>query len=166
MEKQLRITRRWMAFCIVGLFLSGLTAMPLESELEFLTKCVPYDTNLGTWLRRVYLALVDTNEKYPFLAYGYDWLAFANFLFAILFIGAYRDPVRNKWIVQFGMIACLLIIPFAFIAGYVRGIPLGWRLIDCSFGIIGLFPLGICLARIIAMERAQRQEEVSSIAGL
>lgn len=159
MENQLTPIRRWMAFFMVSLFLSGLTAMPLESELGFVTKCVPYETSLGEWLRKVYLALVDTNRKYPFLAYGYDWLAFAHFLFAILFIGAYRDPVRNKWIVQFGIIACLLIIPFAFIAGHVRGIPLGWRLIDCSFGVIGLIPLRICLNRITVMENAMREEE-------
>ena len=76
--------------------------------------------------------------------YGYDWLAFAYFILAILFIGHIQYPVKNKWVIQFGMIACVLIIPFAMVAGYFRGIPIGWRLIDCSFGILGLLPLVIC----------------------
>jgi hypothetical protein len=28
--------------------------------------------------------------------------------------------------------------------GAVRGIPIGWRLIDCSFGILGIIPLWLC----------------------
>jgi hypothetical protein len=51
------------------------------------------------------------------------------------------------------MIACLLIIPFALVAGYFRGIPFWWRLIDCSFGLIGLLPLGICLRKINQLEQ-------------
>jgi len=147
-KSSLRKTRRWIVFFMVSLFLSGLTAIPLERELAFLTRCFSADTGLGAWIHKVYLALVDTNRQYPFLAYGYDWLAFAHFLFAILFIGAYRDPVRNKWIIEFGLIACALIIPYAFIAGEFRGIPIGWRLIDCAFGVIGFLPLRICLAEI------------------
>ena len=100
-----------------------------------------------------YKVLADTNKEYPFLAYGYDWLAFAHFVLAILFIGPLKDPVRNKWVIEFGMIACVLIIPFAFIAGHFRGIPIGWRLIDCSFGVIGLIPLSICLGKITQVEK-------------
>jgi hypothetical protein len=43
-------------------------------------------------------------------------------------------------VIEFGVIACILIIPFAMIAGHFRGMPFWWRLIDCSFGIIGLVP--------------------------
>ena len=57
------------------------------------------------------------NAQYPFLLYGYDWLAFAHFVLAILFIGPYRDPVKNIWIIEFGLIACILVIPFALVAG-------------------------------------------------
>jgi len=56
-----------------------------------------------------------------------------------------------------GSIACMLIIPFALIVGYFRGIPVWWRLIDCSFGIVGLVPLGICYNKIIGIESLQRQ---------
>ena len=42
------------------------------------------------------------------------------------------------------MIACVLIVPFALVMGAVREIPMGWRLIDCSFGIFGIIPLRFC----------------------
>ena len=63
---------------------------------------------------------------------------------AIVFIGPLRDPLKNVWVVEFGMIACALVVPFALVMGGVRGIPLGWRLIDCSFGIFGILPLWFC----------------------
>jgi hypothetical protein len=108
---------------------------------------------IGAWIEKVYLALVNMNNQYPFLAYGYDWLAFAHFVLAILFIGPLKNPVRNKWVIEFGMIACLLIIPFAFIAGHYRDIPVGWRMIDCAFGLVGLIPLSICLGKINQVEK-------------
>lgn len=152
MNKQLKQTRYWIIFFMIALFLSGLTAIPLESELSFLTRCFSPQTTIGAWLDKVYVALAETNHKYPFIAYGSDWLAFAHFVLAILFIGPFKDPVKNKWVIEFAMIACLLIIPFAFIAGEFRGIPLWWRLIDCSFGVVGLIPLSICHSKIKQIE--------------
>jgi hypothetical protein len=157
MKKQITITRRWIIFFMIILFLSGLTAIPAETELAFLSRCFAADTMIGGWIEKVYTAVANTNRDYPFIAYGYDWLAFAHFVLAILFIGPLRDPVRNKWIIEFGMIACLLIIPFALIAGHFRGIPFWWRLIDCSFGVIGLIPLSICLKRIYQIEKVNTQ---------
>ncbi len=145
-----------MIFFMVALFLSGLTAIPIETGLEFLCRFFPTGTMMGDWLYKVYLGIHQTNIDYPFLAYGYDWLAFAHFVLAVLFIGPYKDPVKNKWVIEFGMIACLLIIPFALIAGQFRGIPLWWRWIDCTFGIVGLLPLGICL-RIIHQIESQTE---------
>ena len=43
-----------------------------------------------------------------------------------------------------------MVVPFAFIAGSIRGIPVGWQLIDMSFGVLGVIPL------IIAYRRTQR----------
>jgi hypothetical protein len=86
-----------------------------------------------------------TNAHYPFLAYGTDWLAFAHLVIAVAFIGPYFDPIRNKWVITFGLIACVGVIPLALIAGPIRGIPFGWRLIDCSFGVCGAIPF--CCAR-------------------
>jgi hypothetical protein len=157
MNKQVKIIRRWILFFMISLFLSGLTAMPVESELNFLSRWFSPGTIIGDWIEKVYLGIANTNERYPFLFYGYDWLAFAHFVLALLFIGPYRHPVRNKWVIEFNMIACLLTIPFALIVGQFRGIPIVWRLIDCSFGIIGLVPLAYCLGKINQLEILNQQ---------
>ncbi len=155
MNKITKQIKAWIIFFMIVLFLSGLTAIPLETELEFLSGFFPTGSPIGDWLYKVYSGLYQTNIHYPFLAYGYDWLAFAHFVLALLFIGPLKDPVRNKWVIEFGMIACVLIIPFALIAGHFRGIPLWWQLIDCSFGVVGLLPLGICLRKINQIEKMQ-----------
>lgn len=152
-EIKIKQIRQWILFFMISLFLSGFTAIPLESELEFHSRSFPLGSAIGSWIDKVYAALLETNKNYPFLSYGYDWLAFAHFVLAILFIGPLRDPLKNKWIIEFGMISFVLIIPFALIAGHFRSIPLGWRLIDCSFGIIGLIPLGFCLKKINQIEK-------------
>lgn len=136
---------------IVGLLLSGATAIPLEWELDVAARGLGVDgmsgeqsTGVSKWILKVREALRDTNARYPFIAYGTDWLAFGHFVIAIAFIGALRDPVRNIWLFEFGLIACALVIPYALIFGAVRGIPAWWRLIDCSFGVFGAVPLWLC----------------------
>ncbi len=135
-------------FFIVGLVLSGLTAFPLFLEVRFLRQYFGAGTVVGqampalaVWLEKVYVGLMDTSERHAFLFYGTDWLAFAHLVIAIVFLGPLRDPVQNRWVIQFGMIACVLVIPFAIIAGSVREIPLFHRIIDCSFGVVGFVPL-------------------------
>lgn len=108
---------------------------------------------MHTWIEKVLLAYREVNATYPFLLYGYDWLAFAHFILAILFYGPYRDPVKNIWVLQFGLIACLLIFPLAFVAGTIREIPIGWILIDCSFGMFGIIPLYICYRKTRLLEK-------------
>ena len=131
------------------LVLSGLTAIPLRAELAFLSGIAEQNSALGNWLIRINTGLIETCTKYPFLAYGTDWLAFGHFAIAVAFVGPLRDPVRNAWVVDFGLIACLLVIPFALVMGPIRGIPFFWRLIDCSFGIVGMIPL-LCCKKCIA----------------
>lgn len=72
MENKIKQIRRWIIFFIIVLFLSGLTAIPLETELAFLSRYIPTNNALGEWIQKVYFAIADTNGKYPFLAYGYD----------------------------------------------------------------------------------------------
>jgi hypothetical protein len=159
----LRRIRFWLALFIVGLVLSGVTAFPLQTELGWLVSLlhssalqgIAQSTGLLPWIERVNEALCNTDTLYPFLAYGTDWLAFAHLVIAAAFIGPYIDPVRNKWVITFGLIACAGIIPLALIAGQIRGIPLPWRLIDCSFGVSGAVPLLICRRSILALERLQ-----------
>lgn len=141
--KRLKKVKRLLLLFIICLFLSGLTAIPIDGQLSFLLKNFDAGTVFYYWLQKVLLAYREVKTKAPFLLYGYDWLAFAHFVLAILFIGPYKNPVQNIWVIKFGLIACALVIPFAFIAGYFRGIPIGWRLIDCSFGVIGFAVLWI-----------------------
>lgn len=137
---------------MVGLFLSGVTAIPLHQGVDWLVKFTGADMSRlngprpdwVSWLLRIQEAMWNADTNHPFLFYGTDWLAFGHFVIAIAFIGALRDPVRNRWLFDFGLIACVLVIPYALIFGEVRGIPFFWRLIDCSFGVIGFVPLWFC----------------------
>jgi hypothetical protein len=100
-----RRIRFWLGVFMAGLVFSGLTALPLESELSWLSSTlhqgwmrpIAESTQLLPWIERVYDALRTTDGSYPFLAYGTDWLAFAHLVIAIAFVGPYIDPVGNKW---------------------------------------------------------------------
>jgi hypothetical protein len=132
---------------IIGLVLSGATAIPLPGEVNLLTNFFGSNgesSEMSRWLLRVRDALTQTQPQHLFLFYGTDWLAFGHFVIAIVFIGALRDPVRNRWLFDFGLIACTLVIPYALMFGALRGIPLWWRLIDCAFGVFGFVPLWFC----------------------
>jgi hypothetical protein len=140
---------------------SGATAIPLETELGWLahifgvdsTAWIPWDKGFRVWIWEVWMSLRETKAQYPFLFYGTDWLAFGHFVIAIAFIGALRNPVRNRWLFDFGLMACALVIPYALVFGELRGIPLWWRLIDCSFGIFGFIPLWFCRKWAIVLEQ-------------
>jgi len=132
---------------IIGLVVSGATAIPLQGELNLLMNffgSAGESSELAQWLLRVRDALAQTQKQYPFLFYGTDWLAFGHFVIAIVFFGALRDPVRNRWLFDFGLIACALVVPYALVFGGLRGVPIWWRLIDCSFGVFGFIPLWFC----------------------
>jgi len=146
---------------IVGLFISGLTAIPLNWELDLMVNWFGYagqtstaaSSEIGRWLLTVREALHDVDTKHPLLFLGTDWLAFGHFVIALAFVGALRDPVRNRWLFDFGLIACVLVIPYALTFGALRGIPFWWRLIDCSFGVVGFVPLWFCRKWAIELER-------------
>jgi len=114
---------------IIGLILSGLTAFPLETELRLIREHLSIANPFYNWIDTIYNAIKITNRRYPYLSYGTDWLAFAHLVIAIVFIGPLKDPVKNIWVIEFGMIACVLIFPLAFIAGEIRHIPVYWRLL-------------------------------------
>jgi hypothetical protein len=153
--EQLRRRIKWFIWLfIVGLVVSGATAIPVRWEVDLCIKLwgaeelgshSAADLDLLTrWLFEVRNALDTVENQDPFLFYGTDWLAFGHFVIAIAFVGALRDPVRNIWLFTFGLIACVLVIPYALFFGAVRGIPFWWRLIDCSFGVFGFIPLWLC----------------------
>ncbi|MEO7717277.1 MAG: hypothetical protein ABIY70_13840 [Capsulimonas sp.] len=146
---------------ILGLVVSGATAIPLADELDMLTQWMGlpaaadprHYTGLDAWLLTVRAALHTVDARMPFLFYGTDWLAFGHFAIAIAFLGPWREPVRNVWVITFGMIVCVLVIPYALVFGPLRGIPFYWRLIDCAFGVAGFFPLLWCRLMIGQLER-------------
>lgn len=147
-------------FFIVALTAAGLTAIPLQWELGLLSEWVGVNSSvasvlpsLAEWISRVNNSVQNGYGQYPLLAYGTDWLAFAHIVIAVAFLGLLRDPVRNIWIVEFGMIACILIIPWALIFGWMRGIPLFWTLIDMSFGVFGIIPLWVLRRDISKLSR-------------
>ena len=152
---------RWvLALFMLALIASGMTAFPLQRELDQvaavrrLADAAPAEASNGfdRWILTVRDGLRQSYAKYPWLGYGTDWLAFAHIVIAVFFIGPLIDPVRNIWVLQAGLIACLLVVPLALTCGAVREIPFGWRLIDCSFGIFGAIPLSYCLRLTRALE--------------
>lgn len=165
-ERRLRYIRILLTLFIVCLVLSGITAFPLIWEIHLLTSWFGEGTKVGSicpglayWLSYVQQGLEAAGREYPFLAYGTDWLAFAHIVIAIAFLGPLEDPVRNVWVVEFGMIACVLVVPLALICGPIRGIPLYWRLIDCSFGVVGFIPLAIVRKLILSLDDLPRGTE-------
>jgi hypothetical protein len=72
---------------------------------------------------------------------------------AIAFIGPLRNPVKNIWVIEFGMIAYVLLIPWGMTFAILRGIPSFWLPIDFSFGVFGFLPLW--LARKYILELAK-----------
>ena len=74
---------------------------------------------------------------YPFMGYSTDLLGFAHLTFALLFGGAVMDPNKNEWVIRFGLMVCVLLIPTVLLAGWVREIPIIWRVVNCFFGVFG-----------------------------
>ena len=106
-----------------------------------------YETlsGLRRWIAFVFVGLQKTYATFPFIGYGTDWLAFGHLIIALFFVGPFRDPVRSAWVLRVGLVACAGVIPLALICGAIRDIPLAWRFLDCSFGVLGAVPLLYCL---------------------
>jgi hypothetical protein len=155
-EKRVRIL---IVFFIIGLTLSGLSAIPTQWETQILKQLFGSGTWLASflpeisgWVDRIHEGVQNSYGQYPFLAYPNDWLAFGHVIIAIAFIGPLRDPVKNIWVVELGMIACILVIPWAIIFSLLRDIPVFWTLIDMSFGILGIFLLWFVRRDILSMK--------------
>ena len=145
-------------FFIFALSAAGITANPLRWELALLNQWLGINSSLSeifpslaNWISRVDHSVQNGYGGYPLLAYGTDWLAFAHIVIAVAFIGPLRDPIKNIWVIEFGIIACILIIPWALVFGVVREIPLFWTLIDMSFGVLGMIPLWMVRTDILRL---------------
>ena len=160
---RLRRVRALLALFAAALALSGATALFLPSEARALVGALWGDAAPGTswapalhaWLARCRDALADVGTRHPFLYYGTDWLAFAHFVLAILFLGAARDPVRNVWAIQFGLICCAGVVLFAAVAAPLRGVPWVWVPVDAAFGVFGAVPLLLALRDIRHLEASR-----------
>ena len=147
-------------FFMLGLILSGLSAIPLQWELELVRPLFGTSSwisnffpALSTWMNRIYEGVQNGYGQYPFLAYGTDWLAFGHVAIAVAFIGPLRDPIKNIWVVEFGIIICILVIPWTVMFGLTREIPFFWMLIDMSFGILGVIPLWLARRDILQLQQ-------------
>ncbi|HQW86419.1 MAG TPA: hypothetical protein PLH93_04495 [Flavobacteriales bacterium] len=132
----------WIVFFIGALWLSGITAVPLEwgtAWLADLTRNWPGPWH--AWAQRSADAVAEVAARHAFLLYGTDRLAFAHVVIGIAFFGPLRDPVRNAWVIERGLWCCLLVLLLAFLWPPVRGIPFFWRCVDASFGVLGALPL-------------------------
>jgi hypothetical protein len=162
---ELHRVRRWLWIFIVCLVLSGLTAFPLDTESALLVRVahhLPIPGPLLDWLERTRTGIAETDRRYPFLAYGTDWLAFAHLVIAGAFWGPLRDPVRNVFVIRWALGACAGIVPLALVCGPVRGIPFFWTCVDMSFGVVGAVPLLIVLRGIRCLEAAQASAVATS----
>jgi hypothetical protein len=146
---------KWLTILfMIALIISGITVIPMAAELSLLEKYPNlFPSAINKWIIKVHDGIVATNTAYPFIAYGTDWLAYAHVMIAILFIGVIKDPMKNKWIVTWGILNCIVIFPVALIAGPIRGIPFFHQMIDCLFGIIGILLLLLIKKRIHILEK-------------
>ena len=109
-------------FCLV---MSGVTAFPLRHELELLSRIlgVPSDapaasqTGLSFWVATVRDGLWEAYSAHPWLGYGTDWLAFGHIVISLFFIGPWRAPVANAWVLKIGLVACAGVLPLPSFAG-------------------------------------------------
>ena len=130
---------------IIGLLLNGISAVPLRAELNILLANPDLLPKfLRDWWIYVNTGVHETSSKYNFMRYGFDWLGFAHLLIAIAFIGPLKDPVKNEWVVQWGMIASALSVLMSFGWEWLRGIPLWWSCIDASVAIAAFVILWLC----------------------
>lgn len=148
-EKDIFIVRVLLGIVAFGLLVSGLTCYFLEWEVRFVTQVVwggspdtiPFMAEEYKLLVKVGEGLKVLMRDYPEFMLGTDWLGFAHVILAILFAGAMPDPVRNIWIVRFGIVSAVLVVPSAWLFGYMRGLPAIHYFVDASFGIGAVIPL-------------------------
>lgn len=154
----------WILFYIIAILISGITAFYIQPGSQAIAAYIESHASISkiapetsAWFLKITNEIDYLNKNHSFIFYGTDWLAYAHIMIAILFIGPLLDPVKNIWIIHFGMICCVLIIPTALIFGSIRSIPFLWQLIDCSFGVFGIIPLWIIRKRIKYLSFMQRR---------
>ena len=163
-DAQLVKIKRLLALFIFSLVFSGLTAFPLTWEIELISKILKSTSwspdFLTDWILKVRDGLFETDAKFPFIAYGTDWLAFGHIAIALFFLLPLKDPIKHLEIIKMGLWICALVIPTAIICGTIRHIPNFWILIDSSFGIFGFLLLKYILVLIQRLDFPKLSLEV------
>ncbi len=152
--------RAAMLLFIVGLVLSGITAFPLLQELRMISRLLGVGVvssgmdspGLAAWIHTVQRGLEDTAAHYSWMAYGTDWLAFGHLIIAMFFVAPLVNPLSARPNIYAGLVACAGVFPLALICGAIRGVPLPWRFVDCTFGLIGALPLLYCVHQLRKLE--------------
>lgn len=152
--------RAAMLLFLAGLVLSGITAFPLLQELRLLSRLLGVGAvssgvespGLVMWIHTVQRGLEDIAAHYSWMSYGTDWLAFGHLVIALFFIAPLVNPLSARANIYAGLVACAGVFPLALICGAIRGVPFPWRLIDCTFGVIGALPLLYCLRVLRQLE--------------
>lgn len=164
--------RLCLALVIAGLVVSGASAFcPIRETkwlLEQLASTIHFGagTPLSEWLLGVHRALIAALTTAPFLAYETDREGLSRILLGLLFLGPYRDPDRNRWVIDFGLLSCAAMVGLAFIAGPIRSIPVPWRWVDAGLAVLCAIPLLLCrhylhlLEHIASTARSQRSQKM------
>lgn len=130
---------------IIGLLVNGISAIPLQREMNLLLSHPDKLPDfMRDWWMYVSKGVNETNNKYPFMRYGFDWLAFAHLLIAIAFLGPLKDPVKNEWVVRWGMIASALSVLMALGWENIRDIPFWWSILDALLSVVAFIILWLC----------------------
>lgn len=157
---EIKIIRRLVLVFIILLVLSGLTAFPLVSEADFILAHInSFPVFFHDWIKTVHYSVHQTPS---IVLYGTDWLAFAHIVIGAFFVGVYQNPIRNKFIIDVGLVACIAVFPLAFIFGPIRGIPFYHQIIDCCFGLLGMIPLFYIKYKIKLLEKHYSYKEYES----
>jgi len=163
MMNQLTRAKVMLGIVVFGLLVSGITIWPVAAELKTVVRIVWGQSEPTGVLHEFILQAIEGIESiqanYSFMLYAHDWLAFAHIVLAILFAGAIRDPVRNVWIVQCGLIMCALIPVLAGICIPIRGLPLRWFWLDFAFAPAAGLPLWIALRDIRRAEKLSAESK-------
>ena len=164
----LRKIRFYLILFLLAILFSLHTIIFVEAETKLFAKCFGHNTFMeklcpcvAEWMEHLHLAVLQTYTSYPVIAYCMDWLSYACVVFAGFLLGAIKNPVRNVWIVQVFMVACILAFIFPFIAGPIRDVPIFWRFIDSSFGVVGFLFLLLPYRLIKKLETLVNQKSAS-----
>lgn len=141
---------------IILLLLSGVTAFPIHTEMDFLFKHKQWFPGfLEQWIEFLNTQISSTPQV---MFYGTDWLAFAHIVISLFFIPVYFNPVQHRVNVVIGMIACISVFPIAFICGPIRQIPFFHQLIDCAFGVFGFLYLYFIHSKIKSISHHEKNK--------